>query len=365
MRSALLLTVCLSALGLMGAIAAAPASEDASAARVVRGRALQFPRDYGAHNEFRTEWWYITGWLCTPDGQPLGFQITFFRSRTSPVLLAGNPSTFAPAQLLVGHSAISDPRYGRLRQSQRIARAGFGLTFASETDTQVSIDRWHLQRAADGYHAAVTGDDFALALTLVAGQAPMLNGDRGFSQKSPLPESASYYYSVPHLNVTGMVTRDGVDSKVTGEAWLDHEWSSEYLDPDAAGWDWTGINFDDGSALMAFRIRANDGTTRWSGASVRAGNGQMRVVAPKDVVFTPLRRWRSDRTGVTYPTAWRLRVGELDLELQPLLQDQENDTRATTGAIYWEGAVTAESQGRAIGRGYLELTGYGTALRLR
>ncbi len=364
MRLALLLTAYLGVLAQTDTLGAAlPA--DASGAPVIRGRELQFPRDFGAHNEFRTEWWYITGWLNTHEGQRLGFQITFFRSRTSPDLIGGNPSHFAPAQLLVAHSAISDPRDGRLRQSQRIARSGFGLASASDADTQVSIDRWHLRRAAEGYHATVAGEDFALALTLVAAQSPMLNGDRGFSQKSPLPESASYYYSIPHLSVAGSVTRDGVESTVTGEAWLDHEWSSEYLDPDAAGWDWTGINFDDGSALMAFRIRAKDGTTRWAGATLRAANGQSHTFAPEDIHFTPLRRWRSERTGVSYPTTWQVQVGDLHFELQPLLQDQENDTRATTGAIYWEGAVTATIAGHSIGRGYLELTGYGTALRLR
>lgn len=350
---------------LLAFLAALPSMAGDNAAPVVRGMQLQFPRDFGAHNDFRTEWWYITGWLKTRDGQPLGFQITFFRSRTSPELIAGNPSHFAPSQLLVAHSAISDPRDGRLRQSQRIARAGFGLADASEADTRVSIDRWQLRRETDGYHATIAGEDFALALTLVPRQQPLLNGDRGFSQKSPLPQSASYYYSVPHLSVTGRVTRDGTDEAVSGEAWLDHEWSSEYLDPDAAGWDWTGLNFEDGSALMAFRIRAKDGSVRWAGATLRAVDGAVRVYAPKDIHFTPLKQWRSERTGIIYPTQWQIEVGDLRIELLPLLQDQENDTRSTTGAIYWEGAVAASRAGAVIGRGYLELTGYGTALKLR
>ena len=193
----------------------------------------------------------------------------------------------------------------------------------------------------------------------------MLNGDRGYSQKGPRPESASYYYSVPHLAVGGSVTREGVTAKVTGEAWLDHEWSSDYLDPDAVGWDWTGINFDDGSALMAFRIRSKDGTTHWSGATLRSADGTMRTLSPQDIVMTPQRQWRSERTAVLYPTHWLVRVGELNFELQPLFEDQENDTRATTGAIYWEGAVSAKRNGQVIGRGYLELTGYGAALKLR
>ncbi len=365
LKVVLRLSACLCAILAIDAALATVAPADASAAAVVRGYPLNFPRDYGAHNEFRTEWWYITGWLHTRNGAKLGFQVTFFRSRTSPDLIAGNPSAFAPTQILIAHCALSDPTHGRLRQAQRIARAGLGVAYASEADTQVSIDRWQLQRTSERYIARVQGENFSLQLTMLPTQPPLLNGDRGFSQKSPLPRSASYYYSVPHLQVAGTVEREGAPELVTGEAWLDHEWSSEYLDADASGWDWIGMNFDDGSALMAFRIRAKDGAQHWAAATLRDGQGNTRVLNAEEIRFTPLRHWRSQRTGISYPVEWRVRAGPVEFELQPLLEDQENDTRATTGAIYWEGAVTATRAGHSIGRGYLELTGYGEALKLR
>ncbi len=158
--------------------------------------------------------------------------------------------------------------------------------------------------------------------------------------------------------------RQGRADQVTGEAWLDHEWSSEYLDSQAAGWDWIGVNLDDGSALMAFRIRGAQGEPRWAGGSLRDGDGKVQILQPADVVFRAGRRWVSPRTRISYPVQWLVRAGTREFALEPLLDDQENDTRLSTGAIYWEGAVRAYEQRRLVGRGYLELTGYGEPLRL-
>ncbi len=330
--------------------------------QVTPGLALQFPRDHGSHPDFRLEWWYLTGWLQTADGQPLGFQVTFFRLR--PTLASGNPSAFAPTQLLIAHAAISDPARGRLWSDQRIARAALNLAGAAEGDTNVWLDRWRLTREPSQYHARIEASDFALALTLETTQPMLLNGERGYSRKGPQPQSASYYYSLPQLRVAGSVTRDGRATTVSGLAWLDHEWSSEYLEPRAAGWDWVGLNLDDGSALMAFRIRDRDGRNFWAGGTWRDAAGRTEVLRPEAVQFMPGRRWRSLRTGIEYPVEWTLQAGSQRFELQPLLDDQESDSRATTGAVYWEGAVIANRDGRRLGRGYLELTGYGSPLRL-
>jgi predicted secreted hydrolase len=345
--------------------AAAPAElQDSTAAPVLRERPLEFPRDFGSHGQFRTEWWYVTGWLQSPQG-PLGFQITFFRSRTPRQLVEGNPSAFTPAQLIIGHAALSDPSLGRLRQEQRVARESLGLAGADERDTRVWMDQWQLVREGDVYRTRMQGEEFSFELEMRVTQPVMLNGEQGFSQKSPAPASASYYYSIPHLAVRGSVLRGGARAEVSGEAWLDHEWSSEYLDPAAAGWDWLGLNLDDGGALMAFRIRARDGGVRWAGATLRDAQGWTQIAQSSQVAFTPRRSWQSPRTGITYPVQWNLTIGEQRWLLTPLMDDQENDTRATTGAIYWEGAVTAQRDGKSLGRGYLELTGYGQPLRLR
>jgi predicted secreted hydrolase len=332
-------------------------------APVIAGVALQFPRDFGSHPQFGIEWWYVTGWLTTAGHETLGFQITFFRLR--PSLDEPNPSQFAAHQLLIAHCAISDPAHAGLWHDQRVRRQGLGLAEAQESDTRVWIDDWQLRREGSSYRISVSAQDFALDLSLLVTQSPMLNGERGFSRKGPEPLAASYYYSQPHLRVSGNVTRASRREVVSGEAWLDHEWSSDYLAGEAAGWDWMGVNLDDGSAVMAFRIRDRQGNSYWSAATVRAADGQQRNWGQDGVEFTVQRRWRSPRTGVIYPVSQRVRVGDRLFLLQPLLDDQENDSRLSSGAIYWEGAVTALENHRTIGRGYLELTGYDRPLSWR
>jgi predicted secreted hydrolase len=329
---------------------------------VVPGAALAFPRDHGAHPAYRTEWWYVTGWLQRADGGELGFQVTFFRVR--PRTDEANPSRFAPNQILFAHAAISDPALGRLLHDERIARAGFGLAEAAEGTTDVWIDDWRLQQAGEGYRARIAARGFALELALESTRPLLLQGEAGFSRKAPEAKHASYYYSRPQLAVTGTVTREGRREQVKGRAWLDHEWSSELMPEGASGWDWVGANLADGGALMAFRMRDAAGETLWAAGTLRGADGAVRVLRPEEVAFVPLRRWRSPRTGADYPVALELRLPGRRIALAPLFDDQELDARASTGNVYWEGAVRLMEAGREIGRGYLELTGYWRRLEM-
>lgn len=355
----------LAALALLSLVlaAAAPAGPAPAPFGQVRGdTALRFPRDHGAHPDFRTEWWYVTGWLKTPDGRDVGFQVTFFRSRLA--VDDGNPSAFSPKQILFAHAGLSDPAAGRLLHDGRVARQGFGLAEASTRDADVVIDDWRFRRGADGrFTARAAGKDFGLDLVFAPTQPILLQGDRGVSRKGPLPAQASHYYSLPHLRVSGSVLRGGRRVKVTGEAWLDHEWSSTLLDPAAVGWDWVGLNLDDGGALTAFQVRDRSGRALWAGGSLRGRDGITTRLGPADVTFTTERVWRSPRTGGLYPVqrsvAVRTAAGERRWSLTPLFDDQELDSRRTGGPVYWEGAVRTVG-----GRGYLELTGYVSPLRL-
>ena len=340
-------------------------------AKVVPGASLRFPDDEGSHPDFRIEWWYVTGWLRAAQRGDLGFQVTFFRHRNA--MTADNPSRFAAHQLLVAHAALSDPRSAKLTHVQRAGRAMFDRAAANEGRTDVRIGDWSL--AADGTDRIVARiPDRALQLDLVftRTQPPLLHGDNGFSRKGPEAEAASYYYTLPHLAVTGTVrvARDGRSNAtsdathVEGCAWLDHEWSSAYMPANASGWDWIGINLGDGGALMAFRMRDRGGGAVWASATLRNREGATRTFAPADVRWTASRQWRSPRTGATYPVAWRIDIGDLAIDIEPMMDDQEQDARITTGTVYWEGAVTARSGGNPIGRGYLEMTGYAGTLRL-
>jgi predicted secreted hydrolase len=343
------------------AMAAGRAAADVEYARVVP-RVLDFPRDHGAHPEFRTEWWYVTGWVADAAGRDYGVQITFFRNR--PGIAEANPSAFAPRELVFAHAALADPQHGRLRHDQRAARAGLGLAGTAQTSTRAYIDDWSLVLVDGRYVAQIAAREFTLDLAFAPTQPLLLQGAAGYSRKGADPAQASHYYSQPQLAVTGTVAVGGGVSAVTGTAWLDHEWSSTVMAPGAVGWDWAGINLADGGALMAFRMRDKAGGAMWAGGTLRASDGRVRTFAPDEIRFEAIRSWRSPRTGVAYPVRMTVVTGDNALTLEPLLDDQELDSRASTGTIYWEGAVRAAMAGREVGRGYLELTGYGTPLRL-
>ena len=347
-------------------------------------RALRFPADHGAHPDTHIEWWYVTGWLGAGDAlsatRPVpefGFQATFFRSRTD--LAQDSASRFAARQLVFAHVALTDlaagVHGGGLMHDQRAAREGFGVvqTPAASGTQVVQLHDWLLQRAAapdpsssGTMRVDVRSDRFALSLGLSGTQPLLLQGEAGYSQKGPDPRQASHYYSEPQLAVRGRVERAGAPARdVSGRAWLDHEWSDELLPAEAVGWDWIGINLLDGAALMAFRLRRADGSALWAGGSFRSASGALRVFAANEVRFDALRRWTSPRTQASYPVEWTLTTPAGRWRLAALQDDQELDSRESTGSVYWEGLSALRSDGgETLGYGYLELTGYSGKLRL-
>ena len=369
------------------ALAQSPADAAANPPLGVSHRALRFPADHGDHPDTHVEWWYVTGWLRSgagPDaGDParapeFGFQVTFFRSRTG--LAESSPSRFAARQLVFAHVALADlstgARGGALMHDQRVAREGFGLAEAPAASGQqlVKLQDWSLLRQAPSapgdtrtrMHASVHSDGFALELDFEGTQPVLLQGEAGWSQKGPDAADASHYYSEPQLAVRGRVERAGAPAlAVTGRAWLDHEWSNRYLGSDAVGWDWVGFNLLDGAALMAFRLRRADGSVTWAGGSYRNAAGALRVFGAGEVRFEPLRRWTSPRTQASYPVQWRLATPSGTWRVAALQDDQELDSRNSTGSVYWEGLSALDGEdGRVAGYGYLELTGYAGKLRL-
>jgi predicted secreted hydrolase len=324
---------------------------------------LDFPRDHGAHPGFRNEWWYITGHAVSGERE-FGFQATFFRSRVDAA--REMKSRFAARQLVFAHAALTDVQGRKLWHDQRIAREGFDVALAGEGDTHVHLRDWSLARQADGtYLAQLAASEFALHLRCTPTQPLLPQGRDGLSRKGPQPEQASYYYSQPQLAVSGELTLQGRRFPATGKAWLDHEWSEELLHRDAVGWDWIGMNLDDGGALTAFRLRKQDGTALWDGGSFRPAQGVPRTFSAGEVVFEAGRRWASPLSQASYPVEWAVRTPAGLYTVRALIDDQELDSRASTGAIYWEGlSDLSDARGRRVGRGYLEMTGYSQRLRL-
>lgn len=377
---------CLLAASLGATLSPWPTLAQTRATPVLAPRRLQAPRDLGSHPDFAIEWWYLTGHARSGE-RDFGFQVTFFRSRV-PTTQAMR-SRFAAKQLIFAHAAVTDVQGKKLWHDQRIARASgaaqIDLAGASDADTELRLRDWSLQRETDlaatgvnagagqrsRYRAQVAGRDFSLNLQCTETQSWLLQGDGGLSRKGPQAAQASYYYSLPQLAVRGQITLQGqpfqLDANAPNAAWLDHEWSQSMLPAQAVGWDWIGMNLMDGSALTAFRLRDAAGGAVWAGGSFRpaAAGAPARVFAPGEVVFEPLRYWRSPLTQARYPVAWQVRTPVAVYRVQAVIDDQELDSRQSTGAVYWEGlSELLDSAGQRIGRGYLEMTGYAGALRL-
>ncbi len=345
-------------------------------AEVVPNYAVTLPQDHGSHPQFRTEWWYITAMVKTASGNALGLQITFFRTATG--AMQDNPSRFAAKHLMFAHLAVADPASKTLYHDQQAARAGTNSFFTSEQDTHCRMRHWYLQRQTDDSYVAKASSIYlpsnqaiAIDLRFTPKGPALLQGNLGFSRKGPNPQQASYYYSRPQMKVTGSVTLQQRNLAVTGQAWLDHEWSTSLLDDRAIGWDWIGINLNDGGSLMAFQLRdkVQSVVPVWSYVVLRNAQGEVIYAANQidAAQFSPKRFWKSPQSNATYPTSQTLRCGPYEWMIEPLFDQQEIDARASTGGYYWEGVIRLLDQKNAtpVGQGYLEMTGYAAPIKLK
>ena len=331
-------------------------------ATALQPKTLLFPRDRGAHPDFTTEWWYVTG-RAESAGRLFGFQITFFRSRVGST--QAMTSRFAARQLMFAHAAITDVQGQKLWHDQRIARAGFDVAFASEQDMDIKLRDWTLKANGKQITADLSSSNFGMKLQFNETQEVILQGINGLSRKGPEEKQASYYYSQPQMAVTGSLRVQAKTFAVSGTAWLDHEWSQEILAPGVVGWDWIGMNLLDGSALTAFRLRAKDGSAVWDGGSFRSASQSLYVFSRGEVIFRPTRFWKSPLSQTSYPVEWIVRTPADFYTVRALLDNQELDSRQSTGAIYWEGlSELIDGNGKKVGYGYLEMTGYAQPLRM-
>lgn len=340
---------------------------DADFARVLGPAPLEFPRDFGPHPAYQTEWWYYTGNLDAPDGSHFGFQLTFFRrGLDSPARLVERSSPWAAGQIYLAHFALTDVGANRFRSFERIERGAAGLAGASaDPGYRVWLDDWRIEQVgSDRYRLQARQGELSLDLTLVDRKGPVLQGDRGYSQKSPGAGNASYYFSQTRLLTTGQVEADGKRFEVSGVSWMDHEFSTSALSKGQVGWDWFALQLNNGTEVMVYRIRRADATADpFSSGLFVAADGASRPLDVAAVKIEALGEWKSPHSGGAYPAGWRLRVPEagLDLEIQPWIPDQENHLSFT----YWEGAVklTGTAGGTPVaGNGYVELTGYAGSL---
>ena len=336
------------------------AEADAGFARALEPREFAFPADHGPHPAFRNEWWYVTGNLDDEDGRRFGFELTIFRFALAPSV-SESKSQWRTRQVYIAHLAITHVEDERFYVAQRYSRGAVGLAGAQAAPFNVWIDDWSIARQPDSeaWRLSASDSDFGIDVELRALRAPILNGVDGLSQKSADPGNASYYYSITRLGTRGTIRIGKRDYRVSGLSWLDREWSTSALAADQVGWDWFALQLSDGSDLMFYHLRRNDGTQDAASAGTYvSASGSTSHLDADDFELTVLDTWESPEGG-TYPSKWRLavqRIG-LDVTVTPVIPNQE----LFTTVRYWEGAVdvNGERDGAAIaGRGYVELAGY-------
>lgn len=332
-------------------------------------RPLSFPADFGAHEEFRTEWWYYTGNLGTPEGQHFGFELTIFRvGLLPPGTDLPEDSNWYDRSVYFAHFAISDIAMERFYAFERYARPGPGLAGAEGDPYRIWIEDWSVTESTPRvYQLQAAQEEIALDLTLTDEMGVVLHGENGYSRKGEQASNASYYYSQPRLRADGILQINEVEYPVSGLVWKDHEFSTSALDENQIGWDWFSLQFEDGAALMLFQLRERDGGTSpsSSGTFILAG-GTPQSLQKDEFEIKVLEEWRSPHTQGVYPASWELRLGEPDcaLSVRPWMADQEIHFPTMT---YWEGAVQFDGtcEGAAVrGNGYVELTGYAGNLPL-
>lgn len=341
-------------------------------ARAIDPIDLTFPQDHGAHPEYRTEWWYYTGNLETPAGEPLGFQLTFFRSALTPSM-PDRASDMASNQVYMGHFAVSDGRIDQHFSFDRYSRGAGGLAGAEVTPDELSryriwLEDWVAEEVEPGVihlraQTSAGQEDVAIDLTLRETLPPLLHGERGLHQKGLEEGNASYYYSLTGLDVAGTVTTPEGSTPVTGQAWMDHEFGTSALSNNVLGWDWFSVQLENGDKLMLYQFRMVEGAeTIPTHSTLRRADGDVRILSGNEYTISPLGSWTSPRTGIVWPMGWNVTIPdeELALTIQPLFADQEMQVQF----VYWEGAIEAEGTlaGAPIrGKGYVEMTGAGGA----
>ncbi|MEZ5400446.1 MAG: lipocalin-like domain-containing protein [Bryobacteraceae bacterium] len=326
------------------------------------GYRYEFPRDHFAHPEFKTEWWYFTGNLRDETGRRFGFELTFFRQARGEEPRDAR-SVWDANEVWLAHLTLSDIAGGRFLHEERVNRAGPGLAGAREG--VVWNGNWSTRFGSAPESMDASTAEFRLQLRFSTKKPAVIHGENGVSAKAPGEGRASHYVSFTRLESTGTLSYGGREFRVTGAAWMDHEFFTHQLEPEQRGWDWVSIQLEDSTELMLFRIRRRDGSVDpFSAGTYVDASGRTRQLGAGDFRMTP-----SGARHGPYPIEWEIAVPSLGIELRATtpLPAQELSGKSKWSPEYWEGAMdySGSKQGRSIrGKGYLEMTGYRGPVRM-
>jgi predicted secreted hydrolase len=336
--------------------------------RALQPRDFVFPRDHGPHTDYQTEWWYYTGNLSDANGRHFDYQLTFFRRALVPdQQMPKRTSDLAASQIYFAHFAVTDSQADKHTSAERFSRGAGGLAGASGEPFNVFLESWSavaLDEKGDRVRLIARDGTTQIALDLRSVKPIVEHGNAGLSAKSDAAGNASYYYSFTRLETIGTVTTGSGEHQVTGTSWMDHEWGTSALGPNAEGWDWFALQLDNQRELMLFQVRNNDGTVDpVSGGTLINADGSSTVLKREQIQIDVLERWRSPVNKVEYPVRWKINIADHKLALE--IRARINDQQMLTSVVYWEGAVvvSGSSDGSSIsGVGYVELTGYSGTL---
>jgi predicted secreted hydrolase len=341
-------------------------SDQSDFAQATSPRSWHFPRDHGQHPEFRTEWWYFTGNLKNKEGRRFGYQLTFFRTALLPQPVA-RTSRWAFRDAYIAHFTITDVERSKFFYDQRVARGTLKLADSARDSLQVYAGDWSAEGGNTIIRLKAAASFGSISFLLKNNRSPVLHGQNGLTPKGHQPEEASYYYSMPHLETSGVLRVGETAFEMTGASWMDHEFFTGLEKSEAQGWDWMSMHLSDSTAIMCYLWRTPEGTILpFSGGSLMPADGSRHPIRLSDFKATPFSWWTSAKTGGKYPISWKLKIKDYQLELTSPVENQELDTRATTGVIYWEGYVEIRGKKGNLpvsGLGYLEMTGYADATR--
>jgi predicted secreted hydrolase len=332
------------------------------------GYRYEFPRDYFSHPDFQTEWWYYTGNLQTAEGRRFGFELTFFREGVSRA--PSKISTWDIRDVYLAHFVVSDLDGKRFFHKERTNRAGPGIAGADASRQKMFNGNWSVVWSDGTENLTALADQFAVTLSLRPQKPPVIHGEDGVSQKSAGEGHASHYFSETRLHASGSLNIDSNRYEVTGLAWMDHEFFTQQLAPEQAGWDWLSIQLNDNTELMLFHIRRKDGTIDpYSAGTFVDAQGHAHHLKANDFQLEPTgesktdNTWTSPATHATYPIRWKIRVPAFGVALEAgtALPSQEFVSNSKLAPSYWEGAIFltgAKNESPLRGSGYLEMTGY-------
>ncbi|MCH8156939.1 MAG: carotenoid 1,2-hydratase [Nitrospinae bacterium] len=369
LNSLIFLTVLLSGSGIMNP-GTVYADEPSPFRQALPGYVYRFPRDFDSHDDFRVEWWYYTGNLEEiGTGRSFGYQLTFFRVALDGSGRNPNPSKWNVGQVYFAHMTVTDLKAEKFYFFERINRKGIGNAGAHSSRLMVWNEDWFLTEKDSAHWLKAVESGTGIDLRLVPAKKLVTHGRNGISRKGKDKGNASHYFSFTRMQTEGTVFVKGKAYKVKGTSWMDREFSSNPLNAELSGWDWFSLKFDNNMELMLYQLRRKDGgVDPFSSGTLVQANGASRHIERDEFTVTPQGQWTSKRSGITYPAGWKIELPEsgIHLTLVPDLSDQELFHLRSISASYWEGSVSVEGtvQGQAVkGKGYVELVGYGKALK--